>query len=79
MSSRANTRSFRDDVRAIERRDGHGHRVASRLCKGGEKKRARGVIAAEMYLHAVKRIHDAMLHDPGQGTGRHVHDHGIGR
>lgn len=31
------------------------------------------------YLDTVKRIHDAMLHDPGDGTGRHVHGHGVGR
>lgn len=32
-----------------------------------------------MYLHTVKWVHDAVLHDPGQGTGRHVDGHGVGR
>lgn len=31
------------------------------------------------YLDTVKRIHDAMLHDPSDGTGRHVYGHGTGR
>lgn len=39
----------------------------------------RGVIAVDVYLDAVKRVHDAMLHNSGHGTGCHVHGHRIGR
>lgn len=68
----APSRARRDSTRSGTRRRRGGYvkgLEGGNVCAAQDRRR---------YLDTVKRIHDAMLHDPSDGAGRHVHDHRVG-